>query len=295
MENVSLLALTGVLIIQSFHKKYVEALPTVPCMEPLEQALECHLGGSADHTAYATQIVKLSPLVHTVCGTVHLRSVDFHVIDTPIKEVLLGKPLLMSLGINLDDQFAALALHQDTVDASSNEDDLSEAYHDVTVGSIDNYALMAALDRMIDRAIAAGLDVKLKQKLTELVYSFQDIFRISLSNDPPARVAPLKVKLEPNAKPPICKPRQYCMEKQVFHKEYFAQLCEYDYVRLNSNSRYASPSHPVPKPDGTFRTTVDYRAVNAINIPLAWPMPNIETLHLWLFPTEGNDGSKRLV
>ena len=50
-------------------------------------------------------------------------------------------------------------------------------------------------------------------------------------------------------------------------------------IRRNTTARCATPVLVVAKPgDRGFRMTVDLRAVNAITIPIAWPMPIFEVV-----------------
>ena len=54
-------------------------------------------------------------------------------------------------------------------------------------------------------------------------------------------------------------------------------LLQHGLVRL-SNSPWASPAFVIPKPDGNFRLCVDYRVVNALTVPLAYPIRSVQEL-----------------
>jgi hypothetical protein len=260
-------------------KQFVDTLSPCPPLLPLATPVSCKLGNSDRHVELARHTITLDPLVHTVCGPVQLKAIEFLVVGGDLQDVLLGNSLLRSLGIDLDAQFASLALQESTQDAACNEDDLDHAPDDVQIGSLDDSELEHALHDLVTRAVAAGFPDALAPQLRELVFEFVDIFRVRLGPDPPARVPPLRVTLKPDARPATCKPRQYSAAKQAFHQEYYQQLLDFGYVRATTQSSWTSPSHPVGKPDGSHRATVDYRAVNAATQPQQWPMPHLESLH----------------
>ncbi len=75
--------------------------------------------------------------------------------------------------------------------------------------------------------------------------------------------------------PPISsKYRLLGQKKSATTKAEFDQL-ERDGIIRRSDSRWASPLHMVRKPDGSWRPCGDYRRLNLITIPNAYPMPTM--------------------
>jgi len=82
---------------------------------------------------------------------------------------------------------------------------------------------------------------------------------------------------------PICfKPRQLTPEKYEAAKKEFSKLMEAGIIRTSS-SEWASPLHMVRKPDNTWRSCGDYRALNTITVPDRYPMPHLHHLNRNLF------------
>ena len=65
-------------------------------------------------------------------------------------------------------------------------------------------------------------------------------------------------------------------KKEIMKKE-IDYLLQKDLIEP-SYSPWASPSLLVPKPDGSFRLCTDYRKLNSITVPDAYPLPRIEDL-----------------
>ncbi len=75
--------------------------------------------------------------------------------------------------------------------------------------------------------------------------------------------------------PPISsKYRLLDPKKSAATKVEFDQL-ERDGIIRGSDSQWASPLHMVRKPDGSWRPYSDYRRLNIITIPDAYPMPTV--------------------
>ena len=76
----------------------------------------------------------------------------------------------------------------------------------------------------------------------------------------------------PGAKPYCCKARHYSAEQSKFLLEFTQTLEKFGLIFENPNSEWASPVVVVKKPNG-YRMCVDLRAVNALSVATAWPMP----------------------
>lgn len=63
--------------------------------------------------------------------------------------------------------------------------------------------------------------------------------------------------------------------KRAIMKEEVADLLQNNFVRPSS-SPWSSPCLLVPKPDGTQRFCTDFRKVNAVTVPDAYPLPRVE-------------------
>ncbi|KAH9142702.1 hypothetical protein AeRB84_013240 [Aphanomyces euteiches] len=114
------------------------------------------------------------------------------------------------------------------------------------------------------------------QRLHGLLQQYKDVFRLGFGSDPPVQVPPLEVRLHQGATPVCCSARRYPPAYQVFLDQHLQELTSAGLVYMNTQSRWASPPRIVSKSDGSYRMTVDMRAVNARTQPLQWPMPQLE-------------------
>jgi len=132
---------------------------------------------------------------------------------------------------------------------------------------------------LVAQAVANGLPAEHVATVHGILANFPDVWRVTIGPDPPARVDPLRVTLQPNAVPHRCPPRRYAPLQAQFVREYVAMLVANGLVEQNSSSRWASAVVPVNKAGSReqFRLTIDYRPVNRVTIPIAGSMPTSAT------------------
>ena len=112
----------------------------------------------------------------------------------------------------------------------------------------------------------------------ELLEEYSDIF----SNEIPAyptkpRDVTLTIPLEPGAKPPNRPLYRYSPTEYEAMKAYVTDLLNKKLINPSS-SPFGAPMIFVPKPDGTLRMCIDYRALNKITIRNQTPLPRIDDL-----------------
>jgi hypothetical protein len=112
--------------------------------------------------------------------------------------------------------------------------------------------------------------------LDELLASFADIFA-EPHGLPPHRSWDHGIMLVPGAQPVAIRPYRY----PARHKDELERQCnamlDQGLIRPSS-SAFSSPVLLVKKPDGSWRFCVDYRALNAITIKDAFPIPVVDEL-----------------
>ncbi|GMF33425.1 unnamed protein product [Phytophthora fragariaefolia] len=186
-------------------------------------------------------------------------------------EFLVGKLLLAELGIDVDHQLEYLAVRGDD-DKTFDEPQSMPLYKPTIAGVV-----MKVVDALVSGAIQRGvIDDYITTRLYTVLHRFGG-WRLEVSDDPPARVPPLKIRLKAGASPYRCKVRQYSPEKSEFLDAFNKKLVELGWVFENRESRWCCPALPVKKPSSNeYRQTIDYRPTNALTEPIAGVMPNIE-------------------
>jgi hypothetical protein len=112
--------------------------------------------------------------------------------------------------------------------------------------------------------------------LDGLLDVFTDIF-IEPTGLPPVHVRDHHIVLKPGTAPVVVRPYRY----PAAHKDELEQQCtamlEQGTVHRNV-SMFSSPVLLIKKPDGSWRFCVDYRALNALTIKDAFPIPVVDEL-----------------
>uniref|UniRef100_A0ABD2WAQ9 RNA-directed DNA polymerase n=1 Tax=Trichogramma kaykai TaxID=54128 RepID=A0ABD2WAQ9_9HYME len=114
------------------------------------------------------------------------------------------------------------------------------------------------------------------QQYARLVDEFSDLFEQSAG---PVQIKSLPVKHNIITTGPTIseRPRRLTGDRLAAAKKVFDDLLNQGIIRP-SNSQWASPLHLVPKRNGSWRVTGDYRRLNAVTVPDRYPLPIIEDL-----------------
>ncbi|XP_066320154.1 uncharacterized protein [Miscanthus floridulus] len=112
--------------------------------------------------------------------------------------------------------------------------------------------------------------------LDELLSAFSDVFAEPVGLPPP-RGREHAIILKPDAQPVAVRPYRYPASHKDELERQCAAMMEQGVVR-RSTSAFSSPVLLVKKADGTWRFCVDYRALNALTIKDAFPIPVVDEL-----------------
>jgi hypothetical protein len=94
---------------------------------------------------------------------------------------------------------------------------------------------------------------------------------------PPKRAHDHRITLKPDAQPVAVRPYRYPAAHKDELERQCAAMMEQGIVR-RSDSPFSSPVLLVKKPDGSWRFCVDYRALNALTVKDAFPIPVVDEL-----------------
>jgi RNase H-like domain found in reverse transcriptase/Reverse transcriptase (RNA-dependent DNA polymerase) len=228
-----------------------------------------HLGNTAEKRV-CTQYATLSLELVTPVGIVRFPSAPCYVMEDGLWEILLGRPLLKTVGIDVEAQLLQLAADQ----RESCRDDAAEAM-DWT--QRDQQEDQASRNTLLTEAIKNGLPEEFHEAMKELLDKYAKVFSSGVIDEGPALVPPMQIKLKEGAEPTRSAPRNYASLVFKSISDQAKELEASGYVVRNGESRWSSPCMPVRKPDGSWRMTIDYRAVNSRIIPKAGGMPYLAT------------------
>eukprot|EP00474_Spongospora_subterranea_P006979 CRZ07437.1 hypothetical protein [Spongospora subterranea] len=233
-------------------------------------------------------LILVDIVIHTVAGPVTVRNHWIHVLNCDIPEVLLGRPLLLCLGIDVEQQLCELGKTSyqvtDTTDSSiSSENFEFDDVDDSSISLLNQEEVNQALDLRVAEA-ARIAPPEFIATLLEYIDEFRHIFRVTLGPDPPIKIEPVILELKEEAVPFLCKPRRHIPIHAEFLSSHFRQLIEFGFVYENPHSQWASPVFCVSK-SGTnrsLRSVVDLRVPNSFLKRLVWPMPYLSMAGTYL-------------
>ena len=136
---------------------------------------------------------------------------------------------------------------------------------------------VSALETAIDDDVDHGLPPECAKMLRDIVFrTHLDVFRQVLLGDPPARVDPMTVRLQPGARAVQAKPRASPPAKAAWLHEQMTNLETTGMALRNPQAIYASVAMAIPKGSNSYSKVRDYRGVNDMIEPASMPMPNLE-------------------
>ncbi|GJP37246.1 hypothetical protein CLOM_g21675 [Closterium sp. NIES-68] len=110
-------------------------------------------------------------------------------------------------------------------------------------------------------------------KIKELLKEFQDILPDDLPNElPPYRTHQHEIVEEPGSKPTFRAPYRLSPTELTDMRKQIEYLLAKGLIRP-STSPYGAPVLFTPKPDGSLRMSIDYRALNKQTIKNKYPIP----------------------
>ena len=119
-----------------------------------------------------------------------------------------------------------------------------------------------------------GLKPEKQEELKQLLTEFSDIF-----SDDPGKTTLTKheIHLESGTRPIKLPPYRVSTQKSEIIKKELDNMIQLGVIEPSS-SPWAAPVVVIPKPDKTYRFCVDYRRLNEVTVPDAFPMPRIDDL-----------------
>lgn len=236
-----------------------------------------------------------------------LRNCPWYVAVQEVPEPLLGRPVLQALGLDTRATLEAASIeHDGVVDLAQilSPEELKEGtiarvveggiFHQTApklnaieedlpvceIGVDDKEEIDDAFKELIRSAKENGF--KRHEELGHLLKKHRGVFRCRLGHDPPAKVEPINVSLQKDARPVRCKVRSYSNEQRNVMKEFIDNAVEMGYLRKNANSTWTAAPLLVPKPypkpgAAKYRIAFDLRHINLVTVPQSWPMPQLDS------------------
>lgn len=114
------------------------------------------------------------------------------------------------------------------------------------------------------------------EQLDAILREYEDVFA-DLKDLPPERRVTHLIPLEPGARPIYKQMYRLTQAEKAEVEKQVAHLLSMGYIEPSS-SPWGAPVLFVPKPDGSLRMCIDYRALNKVTVKNRYPMPRIDDL-----------------
>ena len=145
-------------------------------------------------------------------------------------------------------------------------------------GPPDQEAIGIAIEEMLGRARKEGAPEGFMEAIRQVVYHYEDVWRVELGADPPAAVTPLSLQLiDQSVVPKAFRVRPLAELQREFLSQHVRTLLEAGVIE-RSRSEFSSPVVLVRKPDTSWRMCIDLRYVNSLTRPMRYPLPRINEL-----------------
>lgn len=117
-----------------------------------------------------------------------------------------------------------------------------------------------------------------KERLRHLLQKYRTIFRIRLGKTPPAKVPPVKIRIQEDATPLKVKACRYNRPERKILSGYMKKLLNNGFVEERSTARWQAA--PLIGPEmgrkDEYRMFVDLQPMNSVKIKESWSMPNLD-------------------
>ena len=137
---------------------------------------------------------------------------------------------------------------------------------------------VGALETAVDDAVNHGLPPRCANILSDIVFrTLLDVLRRALLGDPPARVDPMTVRLQPGARAVRARPIVPPPAKAAWLHEHMANLETAGMVFRNPQAIYISVVMAIAEGSNAYRKVTDYQVVNDTITPAVCPCQTWKT------------------
>ncbi|POM58829.1 Hypothetical protein PHPALM_36471 [Phytophthora palmivora] len=213
--------------------------------------------------------------IRTAVGPVNLYKIKCVVVEGE-DQFLLSKVIMKRLGIDVKrvfEQFANTCIDLN-LDDIPDEPDVGDSVE----GEVEYE--MNRMCKDVRTVLSDEHYASFRDEVIKLSKEFTYLYRTRIGPDEPARVEPLKVTLKKGVEPYRCKPRKYPPAQNKFLDEHIAQLMQFEFIKKNNLSKWASNAVSVRKSDDKtgFRVTNAYIDVNKRTVHIAGTMPHLSVV-----------------